>query len=103
MTVVGRLSLISPFCRSVRPLRVLNPRLDAQDHTFSRLAATSDTGYPFGTEPSIKMGSHAMTRMPPVGELQHDGRPDRYRTGGAAIIRIKSLQLWASAVVRPSR
>jgi hypothetical protein len=37
------LALLSPFCRSVRPLRSLNPRLDAQDHTFSRLAAASDT------------------------------------------------------------
>ena len=26
------------------------------------------------TEPSIKMGSHTLTRMPPVGELQQDGR-----------------------------
>jgi Winged helix-turn-helix DNA-binding len=57
----------------VRPPRSLNPRLDAQDHTFSRLAATSDTCYAFGTEASIKMGSHALTRMPPVGELQQDG------------------------------
>jgi hypothetical protein len=24
-------------------------------------------------EASIKMGSHALTRMPPVGELQQDG------------------------------
>jgi hypothetical protein len=37
------LSLLSPFCRSVRPPRALHPRLDAQDHTFRRLAATSDT------------------------------------------------------------
>jgi hypothetical protein len=28
----------------------------------------------FETEPSIKMGSCALTRVPPAGELQQDGR-----------------------------
>jgi hypothetical protein len=46
----------------VRPPRALNPRLDARDHTFSRLAKHPTPGYAFRGV-IYQDGQHASMRM----------------------------------------
>ena len=86
----------------------------SKDHTFSRLARSIDLGaYAFPAELSIKIGSQALTRVPPVGEcsLVHqppnsvarsvmDTRPTPEEPFSAATPLPSSVNLDAETVVR---